>query len=60
MNTEKRMWNEGKGGEHWLFIYTLLPLWVVTDVCSLLNRERRRGEVLGPLTLILLANKREK
>lgn len=39
MNTEKRMWNEVKGREHWLFIYTLLPLWVVTDVHSLLNRE---------------------
>lgn len=57
MNTEKRMWNEGKGGEHWLFIYTLLPLWVATDVRSLLNRERRQGDVLDPLTLILLVNK---
>lgn len=57
MNTEKRMWNEGKGGEHWLFIYTLLPLWVATDVRSLLNREIRQGDVLDPLTLILLVNK---
>lgn len=32
MSTEKRMWNEAKGGEHWLFIYTPLLLWVVTDV----------------------------
>lgn len=44
MNTEKRMWNEVKGGEHWLFIYTLPPLWVVTDVHSLLNREGRGGK----------------
>lgn len=53
MNTEKRMWNEGKGREHWLFTYTRLPLWVVTDVHSLLNREERWGEkVLGLQTSV--------
>lgn len=43
MNTEKRMWNEVKGGEHWLFIYTLLLLWVVTDV-QFAKQGRKEGK----------------
>lgn len=48
MNTEKRMWNEAKGGEHWLFIYTPLPLWVVTDARGLLNRGGRGKSSWSP------------
>lgn len=60
MNTEKRTWNEAQGGEHWLFIYMLLPLWMVTDVHSLVNREGSREKSSRSQTLILLINKREK
>lgn len=45
MSTEKRMWNEAKGEERWLFIYTLLLLWVVTDVQF---AKQGRKKVPGP------------
>lgn len=58
MSTEKRMWNEAKGGEHWLFIYTPLLLWVVTDV-QFAKQGRKEKSSRSP-RVILLVNKREK